>query len=326
MRTWIAPAFFLSLSAFLVVQVFGQMGGSSMRVGDKVAKPKFGPEIKDIFFPDAGEKVGSGIPPGGPIVPEGNTGTKPQLVVNTPPVTPTVPPPASGEATKWSEVISAEFLEAEIKAQATIAENATRIAGPFKAKEYKTAQSAFSMLSIMFGVLAQYDEEIRWKENATGMRDELAKAAAACKTGDQYQAAKVQATSVGDLVRGIKIDVPAGQGTPAWSSLAEINAIMQRMELSQQKRMRPALASEADFKAEKEMIMHEASIMAVLAEVIQDKGFDAADNDDYQGWARSMKVAAIEIVTACKQDAHANATSNAAALGKACNDCHEGYR
>lgn len=298
------------------------MGGGAPK-GTK-AKPKFGPEIKEIFWPDARQKLGAGNPPGGAIGPANPTkgGTK------TPTPTPTPEPetPVVAAAGGWGEWLAAEVLEGEIKAQATAFTNDTKQAGPFKANLYKKVQVETTILTVMFGVIAQFEGQVRWKDKAAGLRDELAKVSAQCKTGDQYQAVKIQADSLGELVRGSQIDVAAGKPSAKWQEIAEFSALMKRMEVSEKDKLKPLLGSEADFKANKEQIQHEATILAILAEVITDKAYDSAGEDDYQKWAKQMKTAAIDIVDACRQDQFEKARTSSAALFKSCDACHGAYK
>jgi hypothetical protein len=289
------------------------------------AKPKFGPEIKEIFFPDARQKLGKGNPPGGAIGPATTPG-KGTPKVPTPTPDPTPETPVVAAAGGWGEWLAAEVLEGEIKAQATAFTNDTKQAGPFKANLYKKVQVETTILTVMFGVIAQFEGQVRWKDKAAGLRDELAKVSAQCKTGDQYQAVKLQADSLGELVRGSQIDVAAGKPSAKWQEIAEFSALMKRMEVSEKEKLKPLLGSEADFKANKELIQHEATILAILAEVITDKAYDSAGEDDYQKWAKGMKASAIDIVDACRQDQFEKARTSCAALFKSCDACHGAYK
>lgn len=312
----------LALLAFGGSMVFGQPAPK--------AKPKFGKEITDIFFPDAREKLGSGAPPGGPLtglkgLDKAGTGGKTPAVVPTTPVNPPEGDPAVASA-GWS-FLSPEVIEAEVKAQATGVSNEIKNASAFKAAGFKKAQVQFTMLTVMFGVIAQYPgEDVRWKKVSGGMRDELAKAAAACKTGDQYANVKIQGESLAELVRGSPVDVAEGKGGAKWAEIADFKAMMKRMDVADKEKLKPLLSAEKDFKENKEQILHEATIMAVLAEVIQDKGYDDAGDDQYLKLAKAMKAASIQLIDACKQDAYENARTANAALFKTCSDCHTDFR
>lgn len=310
----------LALLAFGGSLVFGQPAPK--------AKPKFGKEITDIFFTDAREKLGPGTPPGGALTGLKNPdkGGKTPAVVEpkTPVSTPAEDPTVASAG--WS-FLGPEVIEAEVKAQATGVSNEIKNGSAFKAAGFKKAQVQFTMLTVMFGVIAQYPgDDVRWKKVAGGMRDELAKAAAACKTGDQYASVKIQGESLAELVRGSPVDVAEGKGGAKWGEIADFKALMKRMDQADKERLKPLLSAEKDFKENKEQILHEASIMAVLAEVIQDKGYDDAGDDQYLKLAKAMKAASIQLIDACKQDAYENARTANAALFKTCSDCHTDFR
>jgi hypothetical protein len=316
----------LALLAFGGSMVFGQPGP-----GGPKAKPKFGKEITDIFFTDAREKLGPGAPPGGALtgLKAPDKGGKTPAVVE--PKTPVTPPAGTGDPAVatggWGEWLGPEVLEAEVKAQATGVANEIKNGSAFKAAGFKKAQVQLTMLTVMFGVIAQYPgEDVRWKKVSAGMRDELAKAAAACKTGDQYASVKIQGESLAELVRGSPVDVAEGKPTAKWGEIADFKALMKRMDQADKERLKPLLSAEKDFKENKEQIMHEASVMAVLAEVIQDAGYDDAGDDQYLKLAKAMKAASIQLIDACKQDAYENARTANAALFKTCSDCHTDFR
>lgn len=312
----------LALLAFGGSLVFGQPGASGPK-----AKPKFGKEITDIFFTDAREKLGPGAPPGGALSGLKNPvkgGGKTPAVVE--PTTPAPMPEGEALAGGWG-FIGPDVLEAEVKANATGVSNEIKNASAFKATGFKKAQVQFTMLTVMFGVISQYPgDDVRWKKVASGMRDELAKAAAACKSGDQYASVKIQGESLAELVRGSPVDVAEGKGGVKWGAIADFKALMKRMDMADKEKLKPLLSSEKDFKENKEQILHEASIMGVLAEVIQDSEYDDAGDDQYLKLAKAMKAASVQLIDACKQDAYENARTANAALFKTCSDCHTDFR
>lgn len=283
------------------------------------AKPKFGKEVRDIFFPDAFGKIGPGDPPGGKL----GSGKK-EVPIK---VIPDTPAPTGGEGKGgWDDLIAGEELEAEIKSLVNAINANIRSAGAYRSRGYKKVRSDLTTATIMFGVIANYKGEVRWKDRATGMRNNLAQAAADSKTSDQYNNVKVRFQSLEDLVRGSQIDVAEGKPDVSWATIADIDEIMKRLELAQKDRLKPNLGSEEDFKGNLEVILHEASIIAVLAQVIQDKGYDAAGEDDYLGWAKVMQKHAVDIVDACKQSQYQAASTAISQLTKSCSDCHGAYR
>lgn len=310
----------LGMGTFLLL-MYAQAGAQMPSKKKVTAKPKFGQEVRDIFFTDAFSKIGPGDPPGGKL----GAGVKVQPIK---PVVPVNPPPSSGGGGKggWDDLIAGEELETEVKALVNSINANIRSAGAYRSRGYKKVRSDLTTATILFGVIAQYKGEVRWKDRAAGMRNNLAKAAEDAKTSDQYDGVKIRFQSLEDLVRGSQIDVAEAPAEVSFGTLIELGEVMKRLEMAQKDRLKPNLGSEDSFKSNIEVVLHEASMIAMLAHVIQDKGFDGAAAEDYLGWAKTMEKSAIDIIDACKQGQYQAASKAIGQVTKACSDCHGAYR
>src|SRR5690606_12626376 len=107
-------------------------------------------------------------------------------------------------------------------------ENATK----FKSGTYQAAQSELGLLAAMLAIVAQYDGDIRWKNEAADLRDLVARAGFNCKTANDatYQEALSRSQDLQTLVRGGTR--PRSQAAPAadWRQIADRTLLMKRLD------------------------------------------------------------------------------------------------
>jgi hypothetical protein len=202
----------------------------------------------------------------------------------------------------------------------------------FNAGEHRKCQQYFGTAAVLFAIIAEYDGPIRWKQHAAGMRDAFGRAGYACKVAsDQsYREAKLRAENLNALVRGERPPVAEGAADADWSRVAELPPLMRRMELALEDRLRRALDDARDgdggFGPRKAVIVHEAQIVAALAEVIQQEGFELADDEQYRGQARRLRQVALQMAQAADNGRLVEARAASQAVAQACNQCHDAFR
>lgn len=241
----------------------------------------------------------------------------------------TNPDAAAGGPKTWSKLISADALQDEIKSYQNPVHDDVKSASEFKATGFKRARDDFSMLAVTLGVIAQYDGDARWKDQAAAARDAFARAGQNCKvaTDQSYNEAKSRAEDLAALIRGDTISVPAAaEAKPQWSKVSNRPQLMHRLEQAQQNRLAPWTANAADFAKHIDGITREAQVIAMLAEVIQQEGYDYTDDTSYKGFAQEMQKHALEVVEAAKTKNYDAARRANAEIGKACSNCHGGFR
>ncbi len=255
--------------------------------------PEFSKSIRDVFFPDAREKL---------------VGTRPEPASGKP--TPgaataaTAAEPAAPAGGEWSKLIAAEAVEDEIKSQqirlADMVANPTR----FKSGEFRQARTSLSTLAAMLGVVAEYDGRVRWQDEAAALRDLVGQAAASCTEGtdDAYQQARMRSDDLQLLIRGGSLSLPAGAEQPDWSKLADRPSLMKRLEQAQQQVLSPLTANSEEFQNNAERLYHESQIVAALAELITREGFEFADDPAYVEFAKEMQQQALSVRNAARQD------------------------
>lgn len=283
--------------------------------------PKWSPDVLDAFFPDARAK----------LVGERPAYDKATAVASsqTPSVSGT---PAAANAAPtgggWSKLIDAETIETEIKRLAQEVAKDVTAPAPFKGGGYKDCRREFSVLAALFGVAAEYDGDVRWKDGAASLRDVFARAGRNCKVGtDQtYQEATQRKQDLADLISGNRPKPSDAEPKAEWSQVTDRPPLMQRLNIAQQDRLQKWLAAKGDFTAHRDDIKHEAQLAAAFADIITHKGFEFADDDTYIGFANDLKQAESDIAAAVDLNNFDQARAAYGKAAKSCANCHEGYR
>ena len=302
-----------------LASVSAQKSGS--KPGLRARLPKFdeGKE-KGIFFENVFEKlVGPRVVNDKPAVVEnGNTGS-------------TGGNDTGGgiSGSGWAEVISSEVIEDEIKAIKVRVDADVGTPSDFKGRGYKQARRHFSVLAMLFGVIGEYDGDIRFQESAPAARELFAKAARNCKVGSTpaYNEAKLRKADLQDLVSGSTVEA-AGKIEKAakWPNVSDRSPLMQRLEVSIQQKLQPMTSDKSEFLAQGDVILHEAEMVAMMAEVLCKTGMEDADDETYTGFSLQMKKSARDIVDAVKLKNDEAARKAVGEINKACSECHENYR
>jgi hypothetical protein len=284
--------------------------------------PKFDEKrVKSVFFEDVAKNVGPGQPGGMRPAAASVAGT------STSPTTPGNTTPAAG-GYAWSKLADAETLETEIKKSINALGPAVENPGQFKSQHFRQARRHYSSLAVWFGVTAAYDGDIKWKDKAASLRDGIAKAGFNCKVGsDQsFQEAKARLEDLRTMLEGGTPKLPPAEPTADWKNVADLTELMKRMEESGQNSLAPWTASANDFKANKDKILHEAQLLAVLAEVIKHPSYEYGEDANFVKYAEDLRGACLEMVEGVRTDNYDKARSGAGAMSKACTGCHGDFR
>ena len=237
---------------------------------------------------------------------------------------------AIGPATdyQWSDLISSDALETEIKRQATAVGKLVQSATAFKGGGYRDARDAFNVLALMFAISAEHDEGARWEDSAGGFASLIARAGANCKVGTDgsYREARARGEDLAELVRGGRPDAPDADPDKKWHDYADRSPVMRRMEVAQQERLGQVMGSEREFSRNSENIAHEAQVLAALAEVIVRDEFPDADDEDYVAYAARLREASADLWRAAEQDNYDAARDALGRANKSCTECHGDYR
>jgi len=280
--------------------------------------PKFGNEVNRIFFEDVFSKLQGERPanPGAARV-----------------AAPTSAGPAGdetgGSSYAWSKMISSSTIENEIKAIKLNVDKSVTTPSEFAGRGHKQVRRDFSILAAMFGIIGEYDGDVRWKKMGPAARDVFARTARNTKAGgntNTYNESKQRKTDLQDLLGGANWQGEAEQVDADWSAVCDRGPLMQRLDRGFEGKMNGWISNKAEFESNAEDVLHEAEIIAALSEVLTKEGMEEADDETYAELANRMKQAALSIVAAVKQNDYDQARQAAGEVKKACTECHEFYR
>lgn len=233
-----------------------------------------------------------------------------------------------GGGFKWSAIVSEETLTDEIKDMKRGVTEAVTSASDFKGGGYDRARVAFSTTALAFGVIAAFDKDIRWKKDAAAIRDLFARVGFNCKAGNDqsFNEAKLRAADLEALLEGI---VPSARADREedfrWSQAAGRPPLMSRLDAADAA-IAASVASKGDFDKAVDKLLHDAEMVAVIGEVIQQADYEYFDDDTYRGYASAMRDAAVRLRTAVQEKNYEAARAAAASLKKSCDTCHGDYR
>jgi hypothetical protein len=283
--------------------------------------PQWSQEVLDTFFPDAREQLQGERPDyaalaksrggAGRAAPDGETMAD-----------------GGGGRFAWSTLVRPETLEDEVKRTSSRLAPSIETPTGFKGGGYRECRREFSLLGVLFGVIGEYDQGVRWKEEAPAYRDLFARAGFNCQVGSDQSLREAQGRvqDLAQLIRGSRIEAEAEAPESAWPDVADRVPLMQRMEQAHDQRLSKWLASRSEFRGNLDEIRHEAELLAVLAEVVSREGYEFADDEEYAGYADRLREGARGIAEAAASDDFERAGRAAAAVTKACYDCHEAFR
>jgi hypothetical protein len=227
----------------------------------------------------------------------------------------------------WSRYISGSTIEDEVKLiQAQLAKDITT---PVKFKsEYDNAHQSFSILSMLFGIIREYDGDVRWKKFAGEAQASFERAAANSRVGtiQAYESCKRRKGDLEEMVRGGNF---AGREKPPeqldWSIVVDRTPIMVRLQQSRDA-LKQLTAAKGAFTSDVEKVYHESQLVAALAQTLVRENMMDIDDDEYVEFAKSMSGSANQLTEACENQGYESAATAANLMGQACDNCHDGRR
>ena len=236
---------------------------------------------------------------------------------------------SAGGGFAWSKIISPTTIEDEIKALKLAADKNITTPTDFAGRGYKEVRRDFTLLAVLFAVINEYDADVRFKKDAAAARDLLGRTASNAKAGGNanvFSESKKRRDELADLLNGSSLEVQAEQPETNWEQTASRTPLMQRLEISGEKNLAAWTSNDAEFSANGEQVLHDAEIVATIAEVLTREGLEDAGDEEYTAFAKRMQAAALNAVAAVKSNSGEQARTAVGEINKACADCHASYR
>ena len=297
-----------------------------LKAGDSASKrrakaPSFDPQrVSATFFPD----VFSVLQGERPKLSEDSGGSKATGAAT------------SGEAASpqssvvWDDIISATSLEDEIKDLKTELNKSVTTPTQFRSRGYRSARREFTLLNMLFWIIEHYQGDVRWKNDATAVRQKFGSVAGNSKAGgnEQTYAQAKQAKELLDrLIRGERAGIePDKDEEVSWEPVSPRRPLMQWLEKRFEANLKAWTSSDKEFQSNSEELLREAELVAAIAQFFLEEGMDDADDEEYRAFCESMKAGALAVASATKNGDLAGAQSGVGEISKSCSNCHESYR
>ncbi|WP_425395505.1 hypothetical protein [Aeoliella sp.] len=296
-------------------------------LADEKSKPRAKPpgewprDVREVFFDDAAQQLVGGRPDygevaaarvaaasGGSTSSGGDSG-------------------GSGDYA-WSKLVDADTLETEIKRQLTPMQPLVATPAAFKGGGYRDCRNRFTWLATLFTVAGDYDGRVRWQDTATALGQLYGRAGANCKVGtDQsFRESQLRVQDLADLVRGGRPDAPEAKPDVGWDQIADRSPLMRRMESCLGEGISPKASDRRALSNNSEDLRHEAQLMALMAEVIMQPGFDYADDESYRNHSTQLRDASVALTQAIDLENFEAAREAIGNMQKACSNCHDEWR
>ena len=189
-------------------------------------------------------------------------------------------------------------------------------------------QKSFEQLSLLFGVVREYDGKVRWKADAAVAQKSFETAAVNARNGDEpgFASSKRSIEDLEQLVRGDRFP---GKAKPPetldWSTVTGHTPIMKRLQVLHDE-IKAASSNEKDFKKQQPKIVHSAELIALMAAAVQQADMDYADDDDYVTYAKQMQSAASTAAKAGRNNNYEMLSNAVNGVSQGCADCHGDFR
>jgi hypothetical protein len=227
----------------------------------------------------------------------------------------------------WKALIAGEVLADETKSLKNKLTASLQDKGRYDST-YKVMRTDAAVLAVLAAIAPDVPDTPSWKSNAKYVRDTASTVATVSEAnGPQfYKKAKDAYDKLDALLTGSKPpDVAESADHIDFSEFGNRRYLMLRMDRIKNW-MKSDVNAEGIFKKEASKVAQEASVLAVLAQVIATPGYDGYDADDYREFASTITQSALGIVTAAKDGDFKTYTSLLGAYDKACLKCHEVYK
>ena len=277
--------------------------------------PIFDQRTEDVFSPNAVELL-QGTPPRYGNVPGAIGDIDNQ-------------PSPTDSKFSWSALVSRETLEDAVKRGLVRLRLAAPSSSTFKSGGYQQARKEFSFLAVVFGVIHQYDGDVRWKDASQGMQLRLSRAGLNCKvaTDNSYKETVTRMEGLALLIRGANVDIESmDRPIPLWSEVADRSPLMSQLEQALDEQLAPGVANSTEFGRQNQQALASAEVISMLAYVIQQPDYEYAQDSEYLEYAKTMMEQAKHAKNAIRDQQLSEAQAAVGKIRKSCNACHGDYR
>lgn len=228
----------------------------------------------------------------------------------------------------FDSLISSSVMEDEIKKSANLL--TTQITTPVKFRsDYRDVHQTYSQLAALFAINEVYAGEVRWHDDAPAFRELMGRTAAGTRvsTPQAYQMALQTREDLQQIIRGGRASVSAsGEPLEDWGGVVDRTPMMSWLEQLATEEMRQFSSDEETIKENQSELLHDAELVAAIAQLLVQPEMDEYDDDDYAAHAQAMKRAALEVKNALELQDYQGVQDAVNSINQSCDDCHADFR
>lgn len=230
------------------------------------------------------------------------------------------------EKTGWSRIISAATLEAEILAHQAELKKATATQQAFQAGGHLQARNSFNALAMLLAIVADYEDEVRFRQSAEIAMPRFRQAALNCKVATQasYREAKERLADLAAITAGEKLAGEAGKID--WTALADRAPLMRQLEKSHTIIFKDRLKDEQRFAEGRQSIRQQAELIAAVGAILRGTGMPDVGEADYVGYAAALSGFAERLASDAERGNYQQAKKSLGQVQQECSNCHENFR
>lgn len=227
----------------------------------------------------------------------------------------------------WQALISGQSLEDLIKESKLRLDKIVTTPAAFAGGGFAEARKEFSLLAVLFDVIDQHRQPVRWQKSAGAARILMSRVAANTKIGSRqvFDEAQQRLQDLEQLLSGSTLSQPIGTEN-ASGNLIDLVPLMQLLERSYSEVIKPYSANDSEFKKHVAELERNAQLVSVLGKVAQSENMPYSDDSAFVDLAGQMLLQAQEIVQSVQKEQPQAARISSGQLGQTCIHCHENYR
>jgi hypothetical protein len=236
-------------------------------------------------------------------------------------------PAGADEAFSWDQLIEIQTLDDEVKSVRNFLNENLQTVGNYNSSMLMIPAKA-STLAVLAAIAIEHPEKVSWKEDAVYIRDLATK----MNSDTLQRGAKHQRRLLG-LYEGISDtlnrsrpgDLEEPTPVESFADVAEMRLVMLRMSAAEE-RMRQEAGTEGAFVKNKDMVHHEAAILAALTHTVCLPGYGYEDDPKFVGYAQKVIGAAKSIVAASEGGDFSTFELSLSTISTTCQACHTDFK
>lgn len=227
----------------------------------------------------------------------------------------------------WKSLISAGSIEDLIKESKLRLDKTVTTPSAFASGGFQEARKEFSLLSLLFAIIENYPEEVRWKSSASSARLAMNRVAANTKIGSRqvFDEAKKRLQDLDALMNGVSFpSEPSAE--VVWENLIDLVPLMQVLANAYEQHVQQYSANDIQFAKHRDELRRNAELIAVLMATASMENMPNASDEQFVQIADELTRHARQLVDAVDKGDPLAARLASGNIGQKCQECHASFR